>query len=250
MNFKSKLIQLNLEIDNHAQLSKNRSVVDGYSKIANRLNKVADTLTVEVNKKHLVEQLAQHGGVPADPEAGVFVDIDYLLELLANYKASWEELKENSLQEEHNFLYQLELGVKQKATELSELHEQSWQDWVILKRKDFTVPDLILENQRDVYKDEDLYKNYKLTLESFNREYDGFSFKLEQFAQINRLIEKLVELHGQMNTDNLPESVQKFFNSVNNYKFSRPTLDLLTEEVFNWLKENNMLSKFMVTPNV
>ncbi|MGU3843886.1 hypothetical protein ACVZHT_20040, partial [Vibrio diabolicus] len=72
----------------------------------------------------------------------------------------------------------------------------------------------------------------------------------EQFAQIIRLIEKLVELRGQMNTDNLPESVQKFFNSVNNYKFSRPTLDLLTEEVFNWLKENNMLSKFMVTPNV
>lgn len=250
MSFKSKLSQLNLEIDTHTQLSKNRSVVDGYSKIANRLNKVADTLTVEANKKYLVEQLVQHGGVPVDPETGVFADVDNLLELLANYKASWEELKEKSLQEENNCLYQLEVGVKQKAKEFSEFHEQSWQDWVILKRKDFTVPDLILENQRDVYKDEDLYKNYKLTFESFNREHDGFSFKSEQFAQINRLIEKLVELHGQMNTDNLPESVQKFFNSVNNYKFSRPTLDLLTEEVFNWLKENNMLSKFMVTPNV
>lgn len=250
MSFKSKLSRLNMEIDTHAQLSKNRSVVDGYSKIANRLNKVADTLTVEANKKHLVEQLAQHGGVPIDPEAEVFADVDKLFELLANYQASWKALKEKSLQEENNFLYQLENGVKQKAKELSEFHDQSWQEWVILKRKDFTVPDLILENQRDVYKDEDLYKNYKRTLESFNREYDGFSFKPEQFAQINRLIENLVELHGQMNTDNLPESVQKFFNSVNNYKFSRPTLDLLTEEVFNWLKENNMLSKFMVTPNV
>ncbi|MEZ9289577.1 hypothetical protein AB4251_25370 [Vibrio lentus] len=250
MSFKSKLSQLNLEVDTHAQLSKNRSVVDGYSKIANRLKKVADTLTVEANKKYLVEQLVQHGGVPVDPETGVFADVDNLLELLANYKASWEELKEKSLQEENNCLYQLEVGVKQKAKEFSEFHDLSWQEWVILKRKDFTVPELILENQRNVYKNEDLYKNYKLTLESFNREYDGFSFKLDQYNQINKLVEKLIELHGQMNTDNLPEAVQKFFNSVNNYKFSRPTLDLLTEEVFIWLKENNMLSKFMVTPNV
>ncbi|UPQ87052.1 hypothetical protein [Vibrio sinaloensis] len=250
MSFKSKLCQLNLEIDTHAQLSKNRSVVDGYSEIANRLSKVADTLTVEANKKHLVEQLVQFGGVPIDPEAEVFADIDKIFELLANYQASWEELKEKSLQEENNFLYQLEDGVKHKAKGFSEFHDQSWQDWVILKRKDFTVPDLILENQRDVYNNEVLYKSYKLTLESFSRELDGFSFKPDQLTQICRLVEKLIELRRQMNTDNLPESVQKFFNSVNNYKFSRPTLDLLTEEVFIWLKENNMLSKFMVTPNV
>lgn len=250
MSFKSKLSQLNLEIDTHSSLSKNRSIVDGYSEIANRLNRVANTLTEEVNKKHLVEQLARHGGVPIDPEAEAFADVDKLFELLGNYQALWEELKEKSLQEENNCLYQLENGVKQKAKELSEFHEQSWQEWVILKRKDFTVPELILENQRNVYKNESLYKTYKLTLESFNQEFDGFSFKLDQYNRINNLVEKLIELHGQMNTDNLPESVQKFFNSVNNYKFSRPTLDLLTEEVFIWLKENNMLSKFMVTPNV
>ncbi|MEZ8242472.1 hypothetical protein BCT10_17600 [Vibrio splendidus] len=250
MSFKSKLSQLNLEIDTHSSLSKNRSIVDGYSEIANRLNRVANTLTEEVNKKHLVEQLARHGGMPIDPEAEAFADVDKLFELLVNYQALWEELKEKSLQEENNCLYQLENGVKQKAKELSEFHDQSWQEWVILKRKDFTVPDLILENQRNVYKNESLYNNYKLTLESFNREYDDFSFKLDQYNRINNLVDKLIELHGQMNTDNLPESVQKFFNSVNNYKFSRPTLDLLTEEVFIWLKENNMLSKFMVTPNV
>lgn len=250
MSFKSKLNQLNLEIDTYASLSKNRNIVEGYSEIANRLNRVAYTLTEEVNKKHLVEQLAQHGGVPIDPQAAVFADVDKLFELLAFYQASWKELKEKSLQEENNFLYQLESGVKHKAKEFSEFHAQSWQEWVFLKRKDFSVPELILENQRDVYNDEVLYKNYKLALESFNWEIDGFSFKPDQLSQICRLVDKLIELHGQMNTDNLPESVQKFFNSVNNYKFSRPTLDLLTEEVFVWLKENNMLSKFMVTPNV
>ncbi|MFA0569248.1 hypothetical protein [Vibrio gallaecicus] len=250
MSFKSKLSQLNLEIDTHASLSQNRSVVDGYSTIANRLNKVANALTEEANKKHLVEQLAQHGGRLIDPENKAFADIDKLFELLANYQVSWEELKEKSLQEDNNFLYQLEYGVKHKAKEFSEFHDQSWQEWVMLKRKDFVVPELILENQRDVYDDDALYKNYKLALESFSREVDGFNFKPDQLNQICRLVAKLIELRSQMNTDNLPESVQKFFNSVNNYKFSRPTLDLLTEEVFIWLKENNMLSKFMVTPNV
>jgi hypothetical protein len=52
-----------------------------------------------------------------------------------------------------------------------------------------------------------------------------------------------------MNTDDLPKSVQAFFNSIKS-AYEQTTLELLTEEVFMWLKENGMLKKFTVKQNI
>lgn len=250
MNFKAQLEQLNTEINNHDTLAKNKSAVDSYSEIANRLEKVNTSLKSVTDKQRLIKLLEQYGGNPLDTEAEVFFDVDKLLEVLESYKNSWNELNDKSLQEENNFLYNLENDVKQKTKELSSFHEQIWELWLASKRKDFFVPPLILQNQIDIYKNKELHKNYTDDLSKFEHELGYFDFKEDSLVRIDRLAESLTKFSGQMKKDDLPESVQKFFNSVNNYKFSRPTLDLLTEEVFIWLKENDMLSQFMVTPNV
>ncbi|EHR1106444.1 hypothetical protein HYO14_05220 [Vibrio parahaemolyticus] len=250
MTFKSNLANLHKEIHSYEVLSENTSIVENYSRIATRLDKVSHVLTEQVNKNNLIKQLENYGGKTLDKNTPVFDNIENLFELLSLYKNSWIKLQDKSLQDPENSLFMLEDGVRSKTKELNTFHHESWDEWVQMKRKEFVVPDLILENQLTVYKNKELYNNYKINLNEFDSNLESFNFKQDELLKINRLIDTLVTLQSEMKKDNLPISVQNFFNSVNNYKFSRPTLDLLTEEVFVWLKENDMLKQFVVTPNV
>lgn len=240
---------MNTEITNHDTLIQNKGAVDSYSEIANRLAKVVATLNDVIGKQRLVSSLEQYGGSVIEADSEIFDGIDGLKETLNSYKTAWEELKDKSLQDENNFLYNLESATKQKAKEISTSYQETWAQWLDLKRKEFFVPEIILQHQ-EYYGNAELTSNYATALTHFEHEVALFYFQTDQLSKINRLASQLIELNGQMNKEDLPEAVQKFLKSVNNYKFSRPTLDLLTEEVFIWLKKNDMLGQFMVTPNV
>ncbi|WP_017221349.1 hypothetical protein [Moritella dasanensis] len=250
MTFKSNVHLLQTEINNYKELEKNISVVDSYSTIAGRLNDISTCLKKEVKKSQLIRSLDDEPGEHLYSESEVFQELPYLLELSTLSRQAWDEFKDKSLQDSNNNLFNLQDSVKKSTKKFSAYHDLCWADWISIKQKDFVVPELILENQKKIYKDNELYNKYKSLLELFHQEKKHFIFDDKQLQSLKKVIGQLSDLQGQMKKDNLPQPVQKFFDSVNNYRFTRPTLDLLTEEVFIWLKENDMLSQFMVTPNV
>jgi len=250
MTFKSSANLLQKEISNYQELEENISVVASYSKIAGRLSDMSAILTKEAKKSQLVKSLGVESGEHLQSASEVFQELPDLLELSTLYRQAWMELKDKSLQDSNNRLFNLQDGVKKSTKAFSDYHDLCWGNWISIKQKDFIVQDLILENQKKVYKNSQLYSEYKSQLTRFNQEKESFVFEEGQIQKINSCVDQLIALKKQMKTDNLPLPVQKFFDSVNNYRFTRPTLDLLTEEVFVWLKDNDMLNQFMVTPNV
>ena len=82
-------------------------------------------------------------------------------------------------------------------------------------------------------------ERYKVLYQSFVKYRSNIPKDTEDFKTLRLLSEQLAQIKFQ---EDVPENVRKFFEATN----TGASLDLLTIEVIEWLRSNNLLSSYIV----
>ncbi|PKH01373.1 hypothetical protein CXF72_17015 [Psychromonas sp. MB-3u-54] len=164
---------------------------------------------------------------------------------LQAFKILWETLEDKSLSDDQNTLFNLTESLKSTSDLFTDFHKVIWVEWLDEQINLAQVDDFILEHQRSVHGNIDLYNKYNFTKRDLDNQINDFNFDKTQLLRIKQFAHRCAELKEKMNTEDLPEGVKKLFdklNRVGNIAF----VSLLTPEVMDWLKKNNKLDTLVV----
>ena len=88
---------------------------------------------------------------------------------------------------------------------------------------------------------ENALTEYKSLYQKFNGYRTNIPRNVEEFTNLRELSYKLSQIQFQVG-DDVPDAVQKFFAACN----TGASLELLTNEVIEWLRNNNLLGSYIV----
>jgi thymidylate synthase len=164
---------------------------------------------------------------------------------LQAFKNLWLQAEDSSLNDEYNTLYSLTESLKNTAKLLSENHLKIWDEWSSEQKSSAQVDDFILEQQKKVHGEVELYNQYTSAKREFDTHMNSFDFDIGGLVRIQQFAKKCAELKEQMNTEDLPESVKQLFDKLNSVGHVA-YVSLLTPEVMDWLQQNNKLDTLVV----
>lgn len=245
MSFKSDLQRLKKQIELYNNGEKFQQKIEDCKQIEKRLADCQCQLEISVRKQKLVRRLPDHSASELQVPVIDTKALSNVTDSFSAYQGLWKKDGPCSVQDEKNKLNSLIASVNYLYKILEQEHEQAWNSWIKLQKDRFEVLDEVLKNQKLVSNGISVEQDYKQCKMQFEQALGTFNFQEIQLGILTALADQLHTLRGQMNTENLPGSVQHFLASLNTTG-KRVTLELLTEEVFFWLKERNLLSKFIV----
>ncbi|PTQ03849.1 protein DpdI [Vibrio sp. ZF 223] len=241
MSLKKQVAELNKQIEyfhNSANLEDQMNVLKTIStRIAN------PTSRIEQEAKKL-QCLRLIDGIDLTCEGGNEV-LETVSSRYLAFKNLWEEVGEQSLTDEANTLYEMTQGISKVADLFTNHHELVWQEWSEGQKGLANVNDVILEQQKSVHRNIELYNSYTRAKREFDNQMNGFNFDQGQLARIQQFAKQCAELKSQMNTEALPQGVKKLFDALNNTG-AVALVSMLTPEVMEWLEKNNKLDTLMV----
>ena len=137
---------------------------------------------------------------------------------------------------------------------LASLHSQSkaffqvlWNEWIDIKRSDFDVEEVIIEDQKDNPEYSHLYDEYIKEKDLFDNLANSFPSDTHAITKLSSSSKRLSEITGNMDKKGYPEDVRKFFKEITS-KFGKKEapLSMMTKQVFSWLKEQGKLDSYIV----
>ncbi|HCZ9034612.1 TPA: hypothetical protein O4F91_001208 [Vibrio alginolyticus] len=241
MSLKDQLAQLQQEIVYYEDAASLGDIIESFKTISERIDRAAKGVESEARKHECLSniedvELFVEGGADALQQA---------TENLKAFKSLWSEVKHESVSDEKNTLYLLTDALKKTAKLYSDTHQQVWRDWSEEKISLAQVDYFILEQQKKVHGNAELYDRYIKAKKDFDEQVDGFNFDSVRLYRILQLAQKCAELKGEMNTEDLPDGVKKLFDELNRIG-GVALVSMLTPEVMQWLADNNRLNSLVI----
>ena len=241
MSLKNQLAELNKEIGyfkNSANLQEQNEALETISK---RIAKPTSMIEVEARKMACLKTI-DNIDIYCD---GGDLPLTYAKQCYQAFKMLWNETPDKSLSDEANTLYELTQSLSKVAKLFSENHQAIWLEWADEQKDLANVNDVVLEQQKSVHRNIDLYNNYTRAKREFDSQMDGFTFDQGQLLRIQHFAKQCAEFKSQMNTEALPEDVKKLFDRLNAVG-AVALVSMLTPEVMDWLAKNNKLDTLVV----
>jgi hypothetical protein len=120
-----------------------------------------------------------------------------------------------------------------------------WQKWVHAIEVDIHLEPVLLKSQKNIPGLKQVYEDFILYRDRFQELTRRFPEDKNIINDLIHLHEQLVNLKGKMQFD-LPKDVGAFFKALDNLHH-QVSLTLLTTDVIEWLKNHDMLDKFVVS---
>ncbi|HCB1793896.1 TPA: hypothetical protein QHC19_005552 [Raoultella ornithinolytica] len=129
---------------------------------------------------------------------------------------------------------------------LSDQLKNAWEEWQQILYQQIQVDSKTLDAQQKLEKLKEIADEYLSLRDKFDTLIQPLPENGESVTKIRAMAEHLNTLRGMMKTD-WPEAVQHFLDRINGPQRSKPTLSALTTEVFEWLRDEDMLEEFVIT---
>ncbi|EJC6828438.1 TPA: hypothetical protein NKQ52_004680 [Vibrio parahaemolyticus] len=214
------------------------------SVINNRLGSISGPLGEQVKRVTLMTSLDQFGGVAIKLEDSLLRQAQNSKLVLSEFRELWDEKNFGALQD--NRLSNAEQSIKALVAQLEEITQHAYMYWKQDFEGKFDVDDTTLDQQKHFPDKLPIQKEYIDTKSFFYTVEQEFTWTEGELQKLFKLAQTLVELSAQMNREHLPEDVKQFLNAVK-APTVRSTLRYLTPEVLEWLKQHQMLDKFVVS---
>lgn len=241
MSLRDQLAQLQQEIVYYRDASSLGDIKESLKTISERIDVAARGIEGEARKNKCLNNIED---VDLYVEGGVDA-LQQTSEKLEVFKSLWSEVEHESVSDEKNTLYLLTDALKQTAKLYSDYHQEVWRDWSEEKKSLAQVDKFILEQQKKVHGNAELYDRYVRAKKDFDEQVEGFNFDSIRLQRIQQLAQKCAELKGEMNTKDLPEGVKKLFDELNRIG-GVALVSMLTPEVMQWLEDNNKLNSLVI----
>lgn len=241
MSLKNQIADLNKEIAYFKDSANLQEQKEALETISRRIASPSSKIEEEARKKACFKTLET---VDLFCEGGNST-ITHAKQCFQTFKTLWNEMQDKSLNDEANTLYELTQSLSKVTDVFSEKHQSVWLEWADIQKDLANVNDVILEQQKSVHRNVDLYDNYTRAKREFDSQMDGFTFDQGQLLRIQHFAKQCAEFKSQMNTEALPEGVKKLFDTLNTVG-KVAFVSMLTPEVMDWLEKNNKLDTLMV----
>lgn len=129
---------------------------------------------------------------------------------------------------------------------LSDQLKNAWEEWQQILYQQIQVDSKTLDAQQKLEKLKEITDEYLSLRDKFDTLIQSLPENGESVTKIRAMAEHLNTLRGMMKTD-WPEAVQNFLDRINGPQRNKPTLSALTTEVFEWLRDEDMLEDFVIT---
>lgn len=129
---------------------------------------------------------------------------------------------------------------------LSDQLKNAWEEWQQILYQQIQVDSKTLDAQQKLEKLKEIADEYLNLRDKFDTLIQPLPENGESVTKIRAMAEHLNNLRGMMKTD-WPEAVQNFLDRINGPQRNKPTLSALTTEVFEWLRDEDMLEVFVIT---
>lgn len=143
-------------------------------------------------------------------------------------------------------------GVKQRSSyanaisalehlnqQLTQRHQQAWQTWITAQKAQIDIEPTFLSMPLPHLSQQ--IERYQVLYQRLNVKHPPQSS--EEFAQIQQTLQELQILHSSMDFK-IPEAVQQFFEILN--RSAQIPMSCLSDEVWVWLRQKNLLNLFMI----
>lgn len=120
-----------------------------------------------------------------------------------------------------------------------------WKSWIQALQQMVTVEEARLANQMNIPGQKQIVTDFIKERKRFNDLKKRLPDQTDVIMEIIQLQENMTALKGQMKFD-LPPDVDAFFKELDALS-NDVSLDFLTSDVLQWLKDNHMLGDFIVT---
>lgn len=241
MSLKSQIAELNEQIGYYHNSANLEDQMNALKTISTRIANPSNRIEEEAKKLDCLKLI---DGVELYCEGGE-LSLETASERYLAFKNLWGEVEDQSLTDEANTLYEMTQAVTKVADLLANNHHVIWQEWAEEQKGLANVNDVILEQQKSVHRNIELYNNYTRAKREFDNQMDGFTFDQGQLARIQQFAKQCAEFKSQMNTEALPGGVKKLFDALQN-PGAVAFVSMLTPEVMDWLEKNNKLDTLMV----
>lgn len=129
---------------------------------------------------------------------------------------------------------------------MSDQLKNAWEEWQQILYQQIQVDSKTLDAQQKLEKLKEIADEYLILRDKFDTLIQPLPENGESVTKIRTMAERLNTLRGMMKTD-WPEAVQNFLDRINGPQRNKPTLSALTTEVFEWLRDEDMLEDFVIT---
>ena len=238
-----QIVELDTELQQVINCSEHKQAIVEYEVISNKLTPFIEELASLTIKLNVVDSM------PENFNEIHYDDVD--LEMLFSGKKNSEQLYSDwqlmdySVRQEESFANTVDI-----TSSINQLIEHkikdNWDAWINELTGTFSVSPALLETQKDIPGLSGIYTEYNRYLLKFNSIASSIP---DNNTAIHSLIEHAERLRGlleQMDF-NVPESVKKLFNRLNQgYGNSSAPLNMITQEVMDWLIETGEINNFVV----
>lgn len=244
MSIKEQISKLGRQIDLRKEAKQFESKIKDNTIILERLDKANGKLQEQTKRAQLLMGLDRFEGKSLEIDQDVEQSALNAKNNLESFRALWN--KENHLALQNNCLKEAEDQISLYTTQLKTITDLSFEQWCSEQIAKFEVGDVILEQQKTFPDKIKIHDDYVSEQRAFNNLIQGFAWTESELHSLFQKASQLADLYDQMNHEALPEDVKKFLSGVRSVSI-RSTLSLLTPEVLEWLKENQMLDMFVVS---
>ncbi|GAL28904.1 hypothetical protein JCM19239_2145 [Vibrio variabilis] len=244
MSIKEHISKLGRQIELRKAAKQFESKIADNSTILKRLDKVNGELQEQTKRTQLLMRLDRFEGKSLEIAQDVEQSASNAKNYLERYRTLWNEKNYLALQD--NCLKDTEEQISKYTDQLKAITKESFEQWCSEQIAKFEVGDVILEQQKTFPDKVKIHDDYVSEQRAFNNLVNSFAWTESELHLLFQKAGQLADLYDQMNHEALPEEVKKFLSGVRSVS-TRSTLSLLTPEVLEWLKENQMLDMFVVS---
>lgn len=157
----------------------------------------------------------------------------------------WSQKKSAARQDDTLNNAQVALG--KLTTQLEEKVLSCWKAWTSQLDSLSRVEQVMLDTQRGIPGVDKFYTEYVALRKRFLAEARQIPDTVWKIEDLNKLAARMQELRDQMDFD-LSADVGRFFNQLNQPgSLGQAPLYFMTQEVFQWLQEHDLLGQFTVS---
>lgn len=235
--------ELGTELQQVINCSEHKQAIEEYEVISGKLTPLIQDLASLIAKLHVIDSLPENFNE-------IFYD-DLEKEKLTSGKKNVEQLYNDwqvmdySIRQEESFANTVDI-----TSSINQLIEYkiraNWNAWISELTSTFSISPALLETQKDIPGLSGIYTDYNRYRLEFDLIASGIPDNNTTILSLIEYAEKLRGLLDQMDF-NVPDGVKKLFGRLNQgYGNSSAPLNMITQEVMDWLIETGEINNFVV----
>ncbi len=236
-NLHQQFDEISAELDLLASSEQNKNMIEQFERLIESLEPEIEQIKQILDQEEIITPISAEY---PDFAEQIAISKNALKSAISAFDEAWQ--KDQSSVDGKRPHKQLVDTLKETNQGVTTTLNQAWQQFIASQRQSFEVPTAELENAKVIDSNRKIVQQFEGKRESFNNLAHVIPSNSNTPRDIKRLSEELRQIKSQIKFD-FPQEVARFYKILDS---SGAPIDLLTETVLKYLRENKLLDNFRI----